>query len=147
MSVPPPAAAQAVESNVISLHGSSEQMPSVKERCVSRRAARGARCRSTRARGLTAVQSGASLPLVSRLRWLAAIFFALVAVLVPSRARASMTPAPETRIGDFHLASPMLVGVITAQTLGKHRAISVFVYDPASAWRYAKHGRTMARFL
>jgi RHS repeat-associated protein len=81
---------------------------------------------------LTRVPSSASLDLVSGLRWFVTVVLVLVAVLVPSRASASMAPASETRIGDFHLAHPVLVGVITAQTPGKHRAISLFVYDPAS---------------
>jgi RHS repeat-associated protein len=90
---------------------------------------------------LTAVRSGASLDLVSRPRWFVTIFLALMAVLVPSRASASMAPESETRTGDFHVTHPVLVGLITTQIPGKHRAIPLFAYDPASDRCFRWKGR------
>jgi RHS repeat-associated protein len=78
---------------------------------------------------------------VSRPRWFVTIFLALMAVLVPSRASASMAPESETRTGDFHVTHPVLVGLITTQIPGKHRAIPLFAYDPASDRCFRWKGR------
>jgi RHS repeat-associated protein len=81
---------------------------------------------------------------VSVRRVLAILLLAMLAVVMPSSASASITPTPETRIGNFELHEPALLGFVVTRTIENHRAKSILCADVASQhslrwkgmWRY-----------
>jgi RHS repeat-associated protein len=69
---------------------------------------------------------------VSVRRVVAILVLAMLAVVMPSAASASVTPTPETRIGHFDFRAPALIGFVVSRTVENHRAKTIHCADLAS---------------
>ena len=65
-------------------------------------------------------------------RVLTLLLLAIIAVILPGSASASITPTPETRIGNFELHEPAFIGFAVSRTVANHRAKSILCADRAS---------------